>query len=144
MSIRRSRTKIYKRKNPKHTLTRINKSNTKEQQLKRFEKKLEQQYGIELTLLPRFQHDAFVLNEIIVSPQNRKRGVGTEAMNDIVKYADDNKFTIVLTPDNTIGGGKKIPKSKLIKFYKNFGFVLNKGRHKDFRFSELMIRIPND
>jgi len=59
-------------------------------------------------------------------------------MQRIVDMADQEGKIIALTPDTAFGGTK----SRLIKFYKRFGFVPNKGRNKTFDFREIMVRYP--
>ena len=80
----------------------------------------------------------YVLSKIEVSGDERNAGQGTKAMQDIVDRMDAEGAIIALTPDDAFGGNK----NRLIKFYKRFGFVPNKGRNKDFRFRETMIRYP--
>ena len=79
-----------------------------------------------------------MLSKIEVSGDERNAGQGTKAMQDIVDRMDREGAIIALTPDDAFGGNK----NRLIKFYKRFGFVPNKGRNKDFRFRETMIRYP--
>ena len=80
----------------------------------------------------------YTLSKIEVSGDERNAGQGTKAMQDIVDRMDKEGAIIALTPDDAFGGNK----NRLIKFYKRFGFVPNKGRNKDFRFRETMIRYP--
>ena len=80
----------------------------------------------------------YTLSKIEVSGDERNAGQGTKAMQDIVDRMDAEGAIIALTPDDAFGGNK----NRLIKFYKRFGFVPNKGRNKDFRFRETMIRYP--
>ena len=80
----------------------------------------------------------YVLSKIEVSGDERNAGQGTQAMQDIVDRMDREGAIVALTPDDAFGGNK----NRLIKFYKRFGFVPNKGRNKDFRFRETMIRYP--
>ena len=80
----------------------------------------------------------YTLSKIEVSGDERNAGQGTKAMQDIVDRMDREGAIIALTPDDAFGGNK----NRLIKFYKRFGFVPNKGRNKDFRFRETMIRYP--
>ena len=80
----------------------------------------------------------YVLSKIEVSGDERNAGQGTKAMQDIVDRMDREGAIIALTPDDAFGGNK----NRLIKFYKRFGFVPNKGRNKDFRFRETLIRYP--
>jgi hypothetical protein len=55
-------------------------------------------------------------------------------MNEICDFADKNKLRIALTPSSDFGGSK----TRLIQFYKNFGFKNYKG----YEFRESMIRVP--
>lgn len=78
------------------------------------------------------------LSKIEIYPKYRNLGYATQAMNQIIKYADKNKLIITLTPDSYKGSNL----ARLIKFYKSFGFILNKGKDKDFLHMDLMYRIP--
>ena len=78
------------------------------------------------------------LSKIIVPKSQRKSGIGTTAMQALTDYADKTNQRIVLSPSSDFGGSV----SRLIQFYKRFGFVQNKGRNKDFTTSETMIRLP--
>ena len=78
------------------------------------------------------------LSKIVVPEGVRSEGIGSNVMNDLIKYADENNKPIALTPDNSFGGSK----TRLESFYKKFGFKDNKGRNKDFAFRETMIRQP--
>ena len=80
----------------------------------------------------------YVLNKILVPKDLRDTGIGTKAMKDFIAKADAEDAIIALTPSNAFGGAK----TRLIQFYKRFGFVPNKGRNKDFRYRETMIRYP--
>ena len=68
----------------------------------------------------------------------RNQGIGSKAMKRIIDYADNSKQMIVLTPSDEFGGNV----NKLIKFYKKFDFVENKGKNKDYEISESMYRMP--
>jgi hypothetical protein len=80
----------------------------------------------------------YVLSKIVVPKELRGTGVGSEIMQDLINKADMEGAIIALTPDTAFGGSK----GRLIQFYKSFGFVPNKGRNKDFRYRETMIRYP--
>jgi len=81
------------------------------------------------------------LDTVRVKKENRKKGVGTAFMEDLIKFADDYDMTITLTPATSEYDGTT-SKSRLEKFYKRFGFVNNKGRNKDYRISDSMIHRP--
>lgn len=76
---------------------------------------------------------------VIVDPNVRGQGIGRQIFQDLNDYADQVGKTIVLTPDASFGSKK----SDLIRFYKSLGFVMNKGRDKDYEISELMYRKPS-
>lgn len=73
----------------------------------------------------------------IPNKADRKKGLGSKLMSEIILLCDKYKLLCTLTPANT-----ETPMSVLLQFYKKFGFVPNKGRNKDFRFMESMIRYP--
>ena len=77
-----------------------------------------------------------ILSRIVV--EQRGQGIGSKVMQRIIDWADEGQDIISLTPDPAYGGTK----SRLIEFYKRFGFVENKGRMKDYAISETMYREP--
>lgn len=83
-----------------------------------------------------------ILSDIEVPKQFRKQGIGSKVLTKLIQIADDNNLRIVLTPGLRDTKHGATSRARLINFYKRFGFVLNKGRNKDFRVSELMIREP--
>ena len=87
-----------------------------------------------------FEEDkGITLSSIKVKEENQKQGFGSQALNDLVKYADENNKIIALSPDVSFG---KMSKKELKDFYKKFDFVENKGQNKNFSFRETMIRNP--
>ena len=78
------------------------------------------------------------LARIIINPEFRNSGVGTNIMTDLINYADKNKQIITLTPSSDFGGDK----NRLIQFYKKFGFKPNKGYHASDVYTDTMIRWP--
>jgi len=79
-----------------------------------------------------------VLDKIFIEKEFRGAGYANDAMRLLFEYADKNKKIITLTPDNVWGASK----GKLLKWYQSLGFVLNKGRNKDFETMQLMYRLP--
>jgi GNAT superfamily N-acetyltransferase len=77
------------------------------------------------------------LSRIVVPPEQRGQGLGSAAMNDIIQHADENGKTVTLSPSTDFGGSSV---SRLKDFYKQFGFVSNSGRNKDFSISDTMYR----
>lgn len=92
--------------------------------------------GIDFSL---YQHGGVInLNKIKVPKEARMKGLGTKAMKLLIDYADQSNQKIGLSPSSDFGGNKE----RLIKFYRQFGFVPNKGKYKDFLTRETMIRYP--
>jgi len=98
------------------------------------ESKLSNKYNILLDIYENPEY--IVLSRIIIPKEDRNKGIGTSVMNDLIDYANTNKKDIFLTPSGDFGGNK----NRLINFYKNLGFVFNKGKNKDYRSRELMIK----
>lgn len=91
--------------------------------------------GILVQLFPRVNidiswHGAIILEKIIVATAERNQGIGTEVMNYICEFADNQKVSIVLTPDGTFGGDV----DRLREFYSRFNFMDRDDR--------TMIRFP--
>ncbi|MCT9380042.1 GNAT family N-acetyltransferase [Acinetobacter baumannii] len=121
--------------------TSFNQSATPEQTISvdDFVKSIKKQYGIELGLKGSTSSNVLSLHKIVAPEAMRIQGTGTNAMQDIIKYADSQNKTIALTPSSDFGSNKK----RLTDFYKKLGFVENKGRNKDYEISESMYRSPN-
>ena len=56
-----------------------------------------------------------------------KMGFGSYVLSMITQLADAQGITLVLTPKPLETQGKKIPKAKLVQFYKKNGFVNGQG-----------------
>jgi GNAT superfamily N-acetyltransferase len=74
-----------------------------------------------------------------VNEDEQYMGNGTDFMSDLCEWADKNGKTITLTPSDDFGATSV---GRLIKFYKRFGFVENKGKHTDFTTKQNMYRKP--
>lgn len=79
-----------------------------------------------------------ILDSIIVKKEHRNTGIGSQIMQDLVDYADAHGLIVAASPASDFGGSK----ARIIDFNKRFGFKPNKGRYKDFRFRDTMIRQP--
>lgn len=79
------------------------------------------------------------LSKISVDPKQRNQGIGTQVMNDIIQQADNTNAIVTLSPSVDFGGTSV---ARLKDFYKEFGFVENKGKNKDLSISETMYRKP--
>jgi GNAT superfamily N-acetyltransferase len=80
-----------------------------------------------------------VLNKVIVPKESRGSGIGSQFMQELIDYGNQSGKKISLTPSADFGGNK----SRLVEFYKRFGFVENKGKNKDYEISEAMYRLPD-
>jgi DNA topoisomerase IB/GNAT superfamily N-acetyltransferase len=78
------------------------------------------------------------INLISVDKSQRGEGKASKAMRNTLEWADKNGVTVTLTPTSEFGASKK----RLEKWYRSMGFVPNKGRSKDFRFQDTLLRIP--
>lgn len=80
---------------------------------------------------------------IVVPKELRGQGLGEQVMQALIEDADDAGVTITLTPTVLDSpGDKATSRARLVRFYRRFGFVENKGRNKDFSFREAMYRLP--
>lgn len=94
----------------------------------------EKNHGVHLDIYE--FNNYFELKRIVVPKEDRGKGVGSQIMSDLIKYADKMKKDIFLTPSSDFGGSK----TRLIDFYKRFGFKSNAGSKRDFRSKETMVR----
>ena len=104
--------------------------------------KLAEYYSLsELDIYREFRnHPEYIyLALIVVNEDDQYAGNGTGFMEDLCEWADSRGKTITLTPSDDYGASSV---SRLIKFYKRFGFVANKGKHTDFMHKQYMHRKP--
>lgn len=92
---------------------------------------LEKEYNIVLDVWDNGEY--LELGKIEVPKNLRSLGVGTKAMERIVKMADEQNKDIRLTPSKDFGATSV---SRLEKFYRTFGFVKN----KDLKYKDTMVR----
>lgn len=82
------------------------------------------------------------INSIKVKLEFRKQGIGKSVIRKIIDFAKKENIIIVLSPF-----AEPRYKARLDKFYKDLGFINNKGRNKDYRlasiFGRTMYRKPN-
>ena len=81
----------------------------------------------------------WILSNIEIPKHLRNEGVGSEFMSWLTAEADAAGVTLALSPSTDFGASSK---SRLVRFYRRFGFVPNKGRNRDFTVSETMYRRP--
>jgi GNAT superfamily N-acetyltransferase len=86
-------------------------------------------------------NDFIKLNMISIDKKFQKQGIGSEVLEDLCKFADDNKKTLILTTGTKDDNFGTTSMERLKKFYKRFDFIENKGRNKDFSISGNMYRL---
>jgi len=110
-----------------------------QQEITNFSNYLSEKYNASVRLYLKSNGD-LKLDNLVVPKENRKKGIGTNIMQEIIAFADKNKMRLVLTTavkDNYVGTTSS---GRLKKFYKRFDFTENKG--KDYSISENMLRVP--
>ena len=85
-----------------------------------------------------------ILDSLIVPPEKRKQGIGTQIMQELTNYADSVQKRIELTTGQKDDFHGTTSKRRLTNFYKRHGLVENKGRNKDFTTNKSMYREPNE
>jgi ParB-like chromosome segregation protein Spo0J/GNAT superfamily N-acetyltransferase len=94
--------------------------------------------GITLSIMES-RFDYWTLSKIVVPEEQQGTGIGSVVMEGLCRLADQQGKTIFLSPSKDFGASSV---SRLATFYKRFGFKPNKGRNKDFRAMEAMVREP--
>jgi GNAT superfamily N-acetyltransferase len=108
-----------------------------------FANEMKRKHGLKQLWLYDNGNNIIDLSAIHVDKANQKQGAGTGAMNDLADYADEHGLTIVLVPGVKDTGQGTTSRSRLVKFYKRFGFIENKGRKMDFAIGGgKMVRYP--
>lgn len=82
------------------------------------------------------------LDMIVVPKNSRNANIGTTVMTELCAIADKLNKIIILTPneqDRMFGTTSRL---RLVEFYKRFGFLLNKGKNRNFELTDLMYRLP--
>lgn len=94
-----------------------------------------------LTLWLTYFSDSNILrvNAISFPKDKRKQGAGSQVMAEIVAWADSHNAILSLSPSKDFGASSV---KRLERFYRRFGFKPNKGRNKDFRTRDTMLRYP--
>ncbi len=100
------------------------------------------QQGITLYIFEK--DDLIVLDSIIVPKEQRKQGIGTQIMEELVSYADKVGKRLELSTGQKGDYHGTTSKGRLVNFYKRFGLIENKGRNKDFTTMKTMYREPKE
>jgi len=110
-------------------------------ELQTFSKYITNKYDVRTFFLTSHGGD-IELNSLIIAKENQKEGIGSDVMKELVRYADSKGKRVILSVGVRDGIHGTTSRSRLVKFYKRFGFKENKGSKKDFSVSAGMIRDP--
>ena len=100
---------------------------------------LKTKYGHKIDKLHRFEDVSSIeFNQVVIYSSFRNSGIGTDILNTVTDYADRVNKLVTLTPADDYGSDLK----RLKKFYQRFGFVFNKGKNRNFKYRDSMIRYP--
>lgn len=96
-----------------------------------FADKVKQELDLD-TFILQDRGDDIYLSSIIVGRDKQKRGLGSKAMEKLTQYADEHGKRVILTPaiQDRIHGTTS--RARLVRFYKQFGFVESKGKNIDY------------
>jgi len=90
------------------------------------------------------QDNRIILSNVIIPKEYRKQGLGSQIVQDLTDYADQIGKRIELSPGTKDPHHGTTSRSRLVRFYKRFGFLENKGRNKDYKTRETMFRNPQE
>jgi GNAT superfamily N-acetyltransferase len=111
--------------------------------VEQLEKKLLDKYKGLKTLFLFNNKGVLSVDMIEVNPNERNKGIGSNVINDIIKYADANNMEIRLNPAVKDERKGTTSRNRLVRFYKSFGFIENTGRNIDYtKKSGSMYRFP--
>jgi len=112
--------------------------------VRRFEARIRRIYeGVvfELTVTRNLLAENAIELTWIIVPE-RKAGVGTAIMHDLCEFADRHSAEIRLTPASKGDNAATTSRARLIRFYKRFGFELDKRKASDIASAPTLIRKP--
>lgn len=95
---------------------------------------IESRYDVETFIHYSKYEKAIILSKIVIPKKSRGKGFGSKIMQELCDLADKHLLQIGLTPSSDLGGSK----TRLIEFYKRFGFK----KYKGFEINQSMVRDP--
>lgn len=102
---------------------------------------VQQRYGLDKFIVTQ-RGDTLRLDAIVVPRDKQGQGIGTQVMQELNAMADANGWRVALTPESPGKDTGTTSKKRLQQFYKDKGYVMNKGKNKDYEISDLMYREP--
>ncbi len=109
--------------------------------VERTEARIRAAHGLEVLALALTRTGDLELRSIRVPRGSRGGGRGSGALRAICAFADACRLRIILDPASKNDDGTT-SRARLVRFYKRFGFVENKGRRRDFTIIAGMYREP--
>lgn len=109
--------------------------------LAQFTDEVEQRLGLKTFSVFLSKND-IKLNLIVLGKTDQSQGRGSQAIADLCALADRYQKRIILTPAQKDTHHGTTSTSRLVAFYKRFGFKENRGRSKDFSITAGMYRDP--
>ena len=110
--------------------------------LEKWTRDVQTQHGLSRFEIEDLPNGDLIVPILVVPPAKRNQGVGTKVVTDLVQLADQNSRRIWLTPSKKSMAIGTTSKDRLVRFYKQFGFVENKGKHRDYSQRQGMYRDP--
>jgi len=112
--------------------------------VQKFEAHIKQSYeGVVFELMVTHNHLLAKVMELIwIIVQDRKQGVGTAIMRELCQFADRHAVEIMLKPASRSDYAATTSRARLVRFYKRFGFVRDKGRPVALTSIPVLIRKP--
>jgi GNAT superfamily N-acetyltransferase len=104
------------------------------------EQQLTKDYPLKSLSIYMYDSSTIKINLVVIIDKYRNEGYGTYVMEDICEYADKYKYNIILTPSQKDAIHGTTSYSRLVAFYKRFGFIENTGPKKDYKYMDTMIR----
>lgn len=95
---------------------------------------LQKKYDVSLSFTSAGTPGYVNLNHIAIPKNQRNQGVGSAVMRKLTEAADQNSWTVALTPSDLFGSNVR----RLEVFYRQFGFVISRDKST----TETMIRYP--
>lgn len=104
-------------------------------EIEQFAQQVKDKLGLERFEVVLDSRGNIVLDNIEVARDARKRGTGAAALKELTDYADRTGALIWLSVADRDSSTGTTSRARLVKFYRQFGFIPNKGRNKRFELS---------
>jgi GNAT superfamily N-acetyltransferase/predicted ABC-type ATPase len=111
--------------------------------LQTFANSLAKKYNAQVEMSIHQSTGNWSLDHVVLPKDAQGQGIGSRIMREIIAFQDQHKATLTLVPALRDPRFGTTSRPRLVKFYRRFGFVENKGRSKDFMINaDAMYRLP--